>query len=213
LYFQAYQNAGMKYHFVVLSIVSFIFSSFVMNAQQASPPELASAVSDSARVRLLCGASFEYLSTNIDSAMYFAQEALRISMSMDNGECKSRSLNAIGNVLLQTGQHDKALETYLSALRIAEKDKATDRIAQTYANIGNLYINQNEYRLSLDYLNRAKPINEKNKDYDKLTINLVNMGVCYQYLDIPDSALYYFHQGFEMSRLHKIPDYECSILY
>ncbi len=203
----------MAYRVFLLSIAWFLFATVTLKAQQSAIRQLQLAETDTARVRILCDASFEYLNTEVDSSMYFAQEALRISMGMDNGDCQSRSLNAIGNALLQTGQHDKAFETYLSALRIAEKVKAMPRIAQTYANIGNMYINQGEYRLSMEYLFRAKPINDKNGDYDKLTINLVNIGVCYQYMDIPDSALHYFTLAYDLIRLQQITDYECSILY
>lgn len=185
----------------------------ISNAQSNTLQLLQRAETDTAKVRLLCVASFEKLNTNIDSAMYFAQEALRLAQNDDNQAGIAKSLNAIGNVLLQTGQHDKALETYLSALKKAEAAKSQASIAQTYSNIGNLYINQGEYRLPLAYLFKAKKINETSKDYEKLTINLVNIGICYQYLDMADSALFYLNDALKLATEQHNEQVECSILY
>ncbi len=203
----------MTFRLLFLFLFNILMSVNLLFAGPTTLQQFKLAQTDTGRVRLLCDASFEYLNTHVDSAMYFAQEALRISMNNENADGKSRSLNAIGNVLLQTGQHDKALETYLSALKIAEQSGAESRIAQTYSNIGNLYINQGEYRLPLDYLFKAKAINEKSGDYDKLTINLVNIGICYQYQDMFDSALYYLNHGLDITMNKKLTEYECSILF
>ncbi len=204
----------MKLRFLMLELFIVWLSLNPLFAQDNSTlVELKNAQSDTARVRLLCDVSFEYLNTKVDSAMYYAQEALRIAQNDQYDDGCSRSLNAIGNVLLQTGQHDKALETYLAALKKAETAQSESRIAQTYSNIGNLYINQGEYRLPLEYLFKAKSINEKSKDFNKLIINLVNIGICYQYLDMSDSALHYLNKGLATTMATKTTDYECSILF
>ena len=198
----------------LFTLICVLFSTNQLEAQSYSTQiELKNAQTDTQRVRLLCDLSFEYLNTKVDSAMYYAQEALRIAQNDHYDDGSSRSLNAIGNVLLQTGQHDKALETYLAALKKAETAKSESRIAQTYSNIGNLYINQGEFRLPLDYLVKAKLINEKNNDINKLIINLVNIGICYQYLDMPDSALHYLNQGLAKAISTKTNDNECAILF
>lgn len=195
-------------------LIIIAFATINTSAQKNSTlQELTLTNADTTKVRLLCDLSFDYLNTNVDSAMYYAQEALRISQNENNNEGCSRSLNAIGNILLQTGQHDKALETYLTALKKAEIAQSNSRIAQSYSNIGNLYINQGEYRLPLDYFFKAKLINEKNNDIDKLIINLANIGICYQYLNMPDSALYYLDNALEKTNTHKINEYESAILF
>ena len=201
----------MKFY---LFIFIWICGHVNISKAQSNPLQLLhGAETDTAKVRLLCVASFEKLNTNIDSAMYFAQEALRLAQNDDHIEGIAKSLNAIGNVLLQTGQHDKALETYLSALKKAETTQSQSSIAQTYSNIGNLYINQGEYKLPLEYLFKAKKINETSKDYEKLTINLVNIGICYQYRDLADSALFFLHDALKIAIEQHNEKTECSILY
>ncbi|MBK7588576.1 MAG: hypothetical protein IPI22_09700 [Bacteroidetes bacterium] len=76
-----------------------------------------------------------------------------------------------------------------------------------------MYINQGEYRLPLAYLFKAKKINETSKDYEKLTINLVNIGICYQYLDMADSALFYLNDALKLATEQHNEQVECSILY
>jgi len=203
----------MKQIIYVLGLIAVFFTTNQLFAQQdKSYKALQNETSDSARVRILCDLSFDFLNTNVDSAMYFAQEALRIAQNGNYDDGCSRSLNAIGNILLQTGQNDKALETYLAALKKAESAESDSRIAQTFSNIGNFYINQGEYRLPLDYLFKAKTINEKNNDQSKLIINLVNIGICYQYLDIPDSALHYLEQALAQTEKLKTHENESAIL-
>ncbi len=181
-------------------------------AQSLAEVEAREASSDTARIRLYCTISFDYLNSKIDSALYFANEALRISQNGNDNEGISRSLNAVGNVLLYTGQHEKALETYLMALKKAELAKADKRIAQSYANIGNLYLTRGYYRLPLVYFEKAKKINEKNSDFDQLIINYVNSGVCYQYLDMPDSALFFLNIALNIAHQKKMDDLESPIL-
>jgi tetratricopeptide (TPR) repeat protein len=108
----------------LFTLICVLFSTIQLEAQSYTTQiELKNAQTDTQRVRLLCDLSFEYLNTKVDSAMYYAQEALRIAQNDQYDDGASRSLNAIGNVLLQTGQHDKALETYLAALKKSRNRK------------------------------------------------------------------------------------------
>ena len=64
----------------------------------------------------------------------------------------------------------------------------------------------------VEIITKAKKINERINDFDQLTINLVNMGICYQYLDMPDSALHFLNRGLNIAFEKKLEDLECSIL-
>lgn len=203
----------MKYFSFLLAVLCYLMVYQKAFAQDSIAKKLLEASTDTAKVGILCDASFDYLNVKIDSALYFANEALRISQNGNDLEGASRSLNALGNVLLQTGQEDKALETYLMALKKAEMAEAEPRIAQSLSNIGTVYLNRGDYRLPLDYFNKAKSINEKHQDFDKLTINFVNMGICYQYLDMPDSALFLLNEALEISRKQNLTELENSVLY
>ena len=183
----------------------------------------ANAKEDTTKILLSLQLCDYYLFSNLDSAHYFAKEALKISRELKFKRGEARSLTRMGNVLKSTGDFSKALETHLEALKVYDKTHDQIGVAASYNNIAEVLKEQHDYRHALGYYFMTQEIFEKNiksgrivkknetslsneeeiKYKRYLATTLLNIGDTYDRMNQLDSALIFQNQAYEIASLIK----------
>ena len=124
-----------------------------------------------------------YLSGLIDSAMLHARLALEIAELTEDPTFLIDANNLMGTVTSQTGDYTGAMEYQLTALRQAEVQKDSSRMATAYSNIGSAYYNHLEQAKGLAYWKHAAEILIALKDSVTEDTVLNNLGIASENTD------------------------------
>jgi serine phosphatase RsbU (regulator of sigma subunit)/Tfp pilus assembly protein PilF len=136
------------------------------------------------------GTSFEY--TAPDSAVYFYDLALSYAVRANSFKFRSVCYMYLGSLYSRQGIYDKALENYMSALRLREEMKDEDGIARCFDEIGIVYFFQGAYDKSVMVFMKALKIRENRGDKRGIAKSYNNIGnVNYSMMDY-DKALEYY---------------------
>jgi two-component system NtrC family sensor kinase len=149
---------------------------------------LATPIHDTMRVYMLESLSYSYLSTSPDSAMHYAMEGLKLAEKINFHKGIAICTNALGSVYFSIGDYAKALQMFLSYLRLKESLK-NERMAVAYFNLANVYTEQKDYQHALDYVRRALAEDQKFGDTSDLTFDYYSLGNIYTRMNKIDSAL------------------------
>ena len=186
-------------------LVAFIFLVMISSLIKAQGPSIDSlqktykeSTNDTIRIFTLLRISLAFYSSRQDSAMYYAQQANSLAETIKFAKGEAQSLTIVGNLLFETGNYIKALETHLRVLQIYENRNDMSEVATCYNNIARIYEGQEDYRNALNYYLRAKYIFAIEHKNDYLLITLLNIGYDYEKINQLDSALLYQNQAYQL---------------
>jgi tetratricopeptide (TPR) repeat protein len=206
----------MKKIITILVLVHFLIFSYAQNSTADSLKKLLINTSvDSVRVFLAYKISDAYLFSEPVKAMHFARQALKLAQNINYKKGEARSLTRIGNILAQTDDFTKALETHFEALKINESEKDLIGMAASNNNIARIYTEQETfegYRLALSYYMKTKETYEKLNDSLNLCIVLLNIGDNYERMNLLDSASFFQQKAYQLARLTQDEKYIGTIL-
>lgn len=127
--------------------------------------------------------SWQYLEYNVDTALLFAEQAVKFSGKVDNEKSKISAYNILGNVYLNTGKLDDASEAFEKALNISVEIADTSNIIRCKHNIANLLYEKGLFSEALqiqdEVINFNKEINDLQglaKAYNSKANTLIGMG-------------------------------------
>src|SRR5206468_7303989 len=83
--------------------------------------KLQAATSDSARFTITMDLSQAYRFSNIDSALYYTDQAIQIARAMNNVAREAEGLSQKGFIVLETGDIPQSLQYQLEALQLSER--------------------------------------------------------------------------------------------
>lgn len=143
--------------------------------------------------------SWEYRNSNQDSAVFYAKNALNLSLKESYTKGISSSLNSIASVFQANGQLDSALVYHNHSLEIKVQEKDSIGIADTFNNLGIVYDEQGGYARSLDYYFNALRIYENNSgDFSKIAMVLGNIGIVYKKLNEFQKTVSYYQRALKI---------------
>src|SRR6185295_7919121 len=117
--------------------------------------KLQAATSDSARFSISMDLSQAYRFSNVDSALYYTDQAIQLGHEMNNAAREADGLSQKGFIVLETGDIPQSLQYQLEALRLSEKISDPVTIGFIISRIGNVYYAIGEFKRSIDYYRRA----------------------------------------------------------
>lgn len=189
-----------------LMVIIFCFSLFYESSIHAEAIGLdslkfllASAKMDTSRVLLLNRISMSYVNSKHDSAMWYAEEGLKLAREINFLKGEAYSLNALGKVFWITGNYPKSLEKLLVSLKILEKINDPQGLGNCIRDIGNVYFEQEDYRQALEYYSQAQRIIEPQDDVAGKIKLLLSFGAVYDRLDQLDSSLIFLQRAYEVN--------------
>ncbi|MFT6882726.1 MAG: signal transduction histidine kinase/CheY-like chemotaxis protein [Marinoscillum sp.] len=99
--------------------------------------------------------AWEYRDIRADSSLYYATLALLKAQLHGFKSLEIESINYSGIAYRNLGNLTQALQKYLLALDLSEKEGIDEQRGYTLINIGNLYQHQTNFNTSIEYLEKA----------------------------------------------------------
>ena len=186
-------------------IFFFLFYVAYANAQQSRidslKQQLTTEKADSIKLQILWEISNLYGYVSNDSKVYYAQQAVLLSMKNRNSlsvGSGAQSLYILASSLWWAGNYPDAKETYFKALQLAEPLADTMFLGYIYNGIASVERNAGNYREAIKYYTKAENLTKHIPDNDVLLGALVDKGKSYEQLDILDSAYTYVQECLAM---------------
>ena len=161
---------------------------------------LKSSGDDTSTVRLLQSMVGYYDETKLDSALYFSQEALRISQKLNYLWGIGRCYGNISHINIGLGNHTTALDYGLKCLQVFEKLNNIEELAISYNRLGRISRNLNNLQEALAYFRKALEMDKHISDPSFKALHLSNVSSIFLKLNLPDSALEYSEAAYRLWR-------------
>lgn len=116
---------------------------------------------------------------NLDSALYYNKESLKIKVSINDQKGVANSYINLGTIYHMKGDLVKALEYYFKCLEIREKIKDEKGIATLLINIGAIYHYQDDYTNAIKYYRQSVERYQKLDDPKGIANAHSNLGTVY----------------------------------
>jgi serine phosphatase RsbU (regulator of sigma subunit) len=156
---------------------------------------LSKAQDDTSKIKILLPLSFELRSSEADSALKYAKNALSLSRKIGSKRYEAKALNNMGLAYMYKSDYPNAINCYNSSLRLGFELKDSTHIALEYSQLGNLYKAMTNFPMSIDYHKKSLAIRERINDTVMLSQSCVNLGNSYVRNSQYDKALTYFLKG------------------
>ncbi len=159
--------------------------------------QLPLAKDDTNRVLIMAELSFHYRYLNIDSAIYFGEQALSLAEDIHFSRGEANALTHIGQAMREKGDLPKALELQIRAKNIAKENDYTAEYATALRRIGLVYMDLRDFPKTLSYLHEALYHAALIQSKRGMAIEYMNLGMTHEYMKNVDSALFYAQKAFE----------------
>jgi adenylate cyclase len=189
-----------KYILIGLSIILSVRGACAQGAKIDSLKKVLLTIrDDTGKVNVLNDLAFTLYSTNPDSTLLLARQAVLLAQSINfrSGEANAYSVAGIG--YRAKGDYPKALESYFSALKIDELLNHKPGIAKRLGNIGSVYKDQADYPMALEYYVKALRIGEELGDKTRIITQLGNIGTVYHKQHNYPEALDYYTRALKLA--------------
>jgi len=183
---------------VILYITWIIPAHSQENSISSLRKELAQSKSDTSAVLLQVKLSMAYSRSKVDSCLWFAREAQKLSKKINYPVGLAKSANALGSYYFITSNHTKALENFIDVIKISKSINYKMGISFASTNIGAIYSMEGNFRAAIDYALKALPIFEQAHDSSNYNSTLINLASYYCQLPNLDSARIYCDKVYQI---------------
>lgn len=135
--------------------------------------------------------------SNLKLARRYHEKELQAARQLKKSSAEATALNNLAVVLQESGDLDKAIALYKSALAL-QRDPT--EIASAYNNIASIYAQQQNYDKAISFLRQALDIFEKQDDRNKWAMVATNLGDTYRKTQQYDEAEAILKQGLAATR-------------
>lgn len=204
----------MKKLLFCLTIVLYVVN---INAQKSNfldsvKIELNNADSDTAKATIYLTLTKYYQSRDIDSSIFFANQANTLSRKNKSFKALATGLNYLGNSLNSKGEYHQAVEYFIEALEYAKSDPDLLLQAKIYNNIGisYYYLKQNDKALS-NFKKSGKMLYSAGDTISSI-VAYNNIGGIYMREQQFVEANAYFNKGYLLAKQIENEQYQAILL-
>jgi len=166
---------------------------------------LSVAKDDTDKVQILINLGRAYQWNKPDSAILYGLNARELSQQINYVDGELKIAFTLSEALCAKGNFSKALEIYLRAMQLAEKN---GKLFNGWTGIGNIYFYSGDYTKALGYYLKFK------SDSNKVIIGVI--GETYYHLGRLDSAFFYISKAYQLdkndSRHWSVPYYYMALI-
>ncbi|MFK8043889.1 MAG: tetratricopeptide repeat protein [Crocinitomicaceae bacterium] len=146
------------------------------------------------------GVLYFYQGDNRQALVYYREAlALKEKLGIKNND---GLLYNIGNILLNTGEYDKALANFEKALVINEKADDFQGILNCLNSIADLYYVKGNYPIALKYYNESLQVAKNASDSIGIFQSFINTGNLYRMQNQNDKALQFYNKALSIKKAH-----------
>jgi len=182
----------LKVFFLILFILN---SVHCLYGQDSLKQLLKTTVPDSTRIDLLGELSLKYTGIDLDSTIYFAEEAVALARSVKDKERLGYMLKNVGIGYYYKGDFVNTLGFWEESLLTFKEIGNLKGESNLLGNIGAVYNSTGDYPKSIDYHLRCLRIAEKNKDDFRMATALQNIGAVYSNMEDFEGSEKYYNQA------------------
>lgn len=154
---------------------------------------------DTTRVNLLIIMGQQFETNDPDSALYYYDQAGRLSRKIDYPAGILKYISNYTAVLNVQDRLEESIRLNLEAVTIGEKYNLTIQTAKAYANLGAVYQYQENYENAVKYYLKALPFIEQNGEAQARATILVNLCGVYRSMNQSDKAIDYAKRALVIS--------------
>lgn len=126
---------------------------------------------------------------NIDTAVYFGQEAIRIARELGSIKKEASYTEKLARIHRNVGESEKAVELYKTALELFESLEDSFRVAYIENSIGIAFKKMGQYEEALEHYARSLEMRRALNDKNRIAQTINNIGNVYRLQGMLDSAL------------------------
>lgn len=135
----------------------------------------------------------------LDLALEYHQQSLKIKEELNDKHGTAVSLNNIGLVFWSKGDLNHALEYYQQSLEVSKLLGYQRSTASVLTNLGNTYTKMGDLDKALECQKRSLAIREEMEYNHDIVTTLINLGVVFQLKGDLNQAQNYYQKSFEMA--------------
>lgn len=181
---------------VFLTIASFS-TSFCQNSD--SLEALLDTVQGNLKVKTLNELFRAHLRSDPVKAVGYTHEALLLATEIDDKRGEAASYNNLGVAYRNQGALDKALEYYITSMKLYDSLQNKEGVATTKNNIANIYSIKKDYGQAMRYLEESYKLFQEMNDPFRLIGSMNNLGNLYHDINLNEKALEYYTEAFALS--------------
>ena len=153
-----------------------------------------------------------YIYYDIDSAMYYFNEAGKLFKKINNQERIAANQMSISSVYNSKLQYDSAIHCLQKALVFYENEKNYDKVSQIYSNLAVNYMDAKNFKKSQEYLLKAVEIQKNAGNKTSAGVILLNLSILLENQELFDEAIECGIEAVETLRGAEHPYYLCRAL-
>ncbi|UII29937.1 tetratricopeptide repeat-containing sensor histidine kinase [Fulvivirga ulvae] len=141
-----------------------------------------------------------YRLTDLDSALYFAEQSQDLSYEYGDSLMIVRTEIAVGYVYQEKGFYQLAIDHFQNALHIARRNQFKDREKFVLNNLGLTYYYYGKYDEALQYHFQSLSLREEENNQLEIAISCNNIGLVYYQIKDYNKAIEYFKRSLEIKK-------------
>jgi tetratricopeptide (TPR) repeat protein len=182
------------------TLFSAILLSYPLFSQPADSLEaMLDTVRGNQKVKTLNELFRAHLTSDPVKAVGYTQEALLLAGEINDKRGLAASYNNLGVAYRNQGALDKALEYYITSMKLYDSLRNTEGVATTKNNIANIYAIKKDYGQAMRYLEESYALFLEMKDSFRLIGSMNNLGNLYNDIDMHEKALEFYTDAYALS--------------
>lgn len=165
---------------------------------------------DTSRVNTLNTLSHQYQWYDFNRSLQYAEEALKIAESISFQRGIATACFRLAHCYWALGNSERAIELALRAMSIAQQERLTNVLAETYRILAMSYRDQQELGKAVSYIREAETLALKENNWDLLARVYNLAGVIDYTRGLSDSAMVYYNKALAVSDEHAITRFHIS---
>ena len=145
------------------------------------------------------GVCYDYIG-NLDSCLYFLNNAAFLYTSLNNKEHLSNVISDIALAYYVRGNYELSLRNHLAALKLRQETGNKSYVARSLNNIGILYRSKKDYTNAIHYYRQSLAIKQELHDEQGILNTLINISSAYNSEDKFDSTYYYAYRAMQLAK-------------
>ena len=170
-------------------------------------------ISDTARINTNNNIALYLMEQANDSCLYYANSALVLSQKVNYLNGIGKSYNNIGEYFNSKGDYEKALENFINAYKIYEKNKNRRAMSNLMNSIGNTYLGIDNQKKALEAYTQSYEIAYQDSNKYMMGISSIGLGNIYLLKKEANQAIYFFTRAKNVFEKPPIALYPLSVSY
>jgi len=163
--------------------------------------------SDTSKMQIMLELRTEYDLINVDSSLFYSQQALHLAEQIHSPKNEAGALYAIGSSYRRMGEIPKGLDFIYKGLQISTDNRDSQGLASGYTNMGLIHFDLDEYITAINNFQVALKVREQLHDSDQQVYLLMRIAYAYSKNKQSDSASAYMQKAIDEWNKLKLTDY------